>query len=149
METSRQAWPGRAGPRRPNAHRRGAQQAMQQIEAAVEPTLAGDGELAPLADWGAKYVGAIARIAGILHLAQHGPAGARKEVAAGTVKAAVRIGEYFKACAINAFTEMGEIPSLPTRSTCWSGSGTSGKTKCPCATCSTPSAGAGSRRCRT
>ncbi len=51
-----------------------AQQAMQTIEAAVEPTLAWDGELAPLADWGAKYVGAVARIAGILHLAEHGSA---------------------------------------------------------------------------
>jgi hypothetical protein len=51
---------------------RTAQEAMQTIEAAVEPTLAGDGELAPLADWGAKYVGAVARIVGILHLAEHG-----------------------------------------------------------------------------
>ena len=38
----------------------------------MEPTLAGDGELATLADWGAKFVGAVARIAGILHLAEHG-----------------------------------------------------------------------------
>lgn len=66
-----------------------AQQAMQTIEAAVEPALAWDGELASLADWGAKYVGAVARIAGILHLAEHGSAkGPREPVTAQTVLAA-------------------------------------------------------------
>ena len=85
-----------------------AQQEIQRIEAAVEPTLAGDGELASLADWGAKYVGAVARIAGILHLAEHGAdKGPREAVSAQTVLAAARIGEYFKASAINAFAEMG------------------------------------------
>lgn len=85
-----------------------AQQQIQRIEAAVEPTLAGDGELASLADWGAKYVGAVARIAGMLHLAEHGAEkGPREPVSAATVMAATRIGEYFKAAAINAFAEMG------------------------------------------
>jgi Protein of unknown function (DUF3987)/Natural resistance-associated macrophage protein-like len=87
----------------PTAHK-----AMLMIEEAVEPTLAGDGELATLADWGAKYAGAIARIAGILHLAGQGPdVGPRAAVTAQTMEAAWRIGNYFKACAINAFTEMG------------------------------------------
>jgi replicative DNA helicase len=85
-----------------------AQQEMQRIEAAVEPTLAGDGELASLADWGAKYVGAVARIAGMLHLAEHGAdKGPREPVSANTIIAAWRIGDYFKAAAINAFAEMG------------------------------------------
>src|ERR1700730_15101113 len=85
-----------------------AQKAMEAIEEAVEPTLAGDGELASLADWGAKYVGAVARIAGILHLAEHGAEkGPREAGDAQTVLAAQRIGTYFKACAITAFAEMG------------------------------------------
>jgi len=85
-----------------------AQTGVQEIEAAVEPTLAGDGELASLADWGAKYVGAIARLAGIIHLAEHGPdAGPVGQVTAETVLSAARIGAYFKAAAINAFAEMG------------------------------------------
>jgi hypothetical protein len=85
-----------------------AHEAITAIERAVESTLVGDGELAPLADWGGKYVGAIARIAGILHLAEHGPEhGPRTPVTAVTIGAAHRIGEYFKSCAINAFTEMG------------------------------------------
>ena len=85
-----------------------AQKEIQSIEAAVEPTLAGDGELAPLADWGAKYVGAVARIAGVLHLAEYGSGkGPRHPVSAETINAASRIGYYFKAAAINAFAEMG------------------------------------------
>jgi replicative DNA helicase len=86
----------------------GAQEEMRRVEAAVEPTLAGDGELASLADWGGKLVGAVARIAGILHLAEHGAEkGPREPVSAQTIVAAERIGEYYKASAINAFTEMG------------------------------------------
>ena len=88
-----------------------AHEAIVAIETAVEPTLAGDGELAALADWGAKYVGAIARIAGILHLAEHGAeAGPKTPVNAQTIRAACRTGEYFKACAIRAFSEMGSDP---------------------------------------
>jgi replicative DNA helicase len=90
-----------------------AQEAMQAVEAAVEPTLAGDGELASLADWGAKYAGAVARIAGNLHLAQHGhETGVRAQVSAETILAAARIGAYFKACAIRAFSTMGTDPAV-------------------------------------
>jgi replicative DNA helicase len=85
-----------------------AHKAMVEIETAVEPTLAGNGELAHLADWGAKYVGAIARIAGIIHLAEHGSdTGPKTPVTAETILRASRIGAYFKASAINAFIEMG------------------------------------------
>ncbi len=74
----------------------------------MEPALASDGELALLIDWGAKYAGAVARIAGIIHLASHGAVeGPKKAVGADTIKAAERIGEYFKAAAINVFAEMG------------------------------------------
>jgi hypothetical protein len=85
-----------------------AQTAMIRVEEAIEPTLTDDGELAPLADWGAKYAGAIARIAGILHLAEHGhDKGIKTPVTAETILAASRIGAYFKASAINAFIQMG------------------------------------------
>jgi replicative DNA helicase len=88
-----------------------AQSLVVEIETTVEPTLAGDGDLAALADWGAKYVGAVARISGMLHLAKYGPdVGPRTAVDAATVDAAYRIGEYFRACAINAFIEMRTDP---------------------------------------
>jgi replicative DNA helicase len=88
-----------------------AQEAVLAIETAVEPTLADDGELASAVDWGAKYVGALARIAGNLHLVTHGAeAGPVTAVSAATILAAWHIGEYYKACAINAFVEMGADP---------------------------------------
>jgi replicative DNA helicase len=68
--------------------------------------LAGDGELASLADWGSKYVGAVLRIAGLLHLGQHGPKGVRLAIDQGTLLSAVRIGTYFKNQAVQAFTTM-------------------------------------------
>ncbi len=90
---------------------RDAHEAIKSIEAAVEPTLAGDGELAALADWGAKYVGAVARIAGIIHLASLGAdKGTKTPVSAVTVLAAHRLGEYYKASAIQAFSVMGTDP---------------------------------------
>lgn len=85
-----------------------AQAAIQSLEEAVEPTLAGDGELADLADWGAKYVGTVARIAGLIHLACHGSTdGPRQLVTAETIQAARRVGQYYKACAVKAFATMG------------------------------------------
>jgi replicative DNA helicase len=82
-----------------------AQEELERLEALVEPMLAD--ELASLADWGGKFVGAVARIAGMLHLAEHGAdRGPREPVSAQAVAAAARIGEYFRASAINAFAEM-------------------------------------------
>jgi hypothetical protein len=85
-----------------------AQQAVIELARGLEPTLGSEGELAHLADWGSKYVGAVCRIAGNLHLAICGPEeGVRRSVEDTTIRAAARIGEYFKACAIRAFAEMG------------------------------------------
>jgi hypothetical protein len=88
-----------------------AEVAVRRIEEAVEPTLAGSGELASpstLTEWGSKYVGAVVRIAGLLHLAEHGEAGRSAPVQADTIRAAERIGSYFKAAAINVFTRMAD-----------------------------------------
>jgi hypothetical protein len=49
-----------------------ASKAVIELEKATEPTLAGEGDLAPLAEWGSKYPGALLRIAGLLHLARLG-----------------------------------------------------------------------------
>ncbi|MDQ1247528.1 MAG: hypothetical protein QG597_1898 [Actinomycetota bacterium] len=85
-----------------------AHEAMIRIETDVEKDLDGDGPLRPLADWGSKFCGAVARIAGMLHLAQHGAElGPRTAVTADTVVAAFRIGNYYRAAAIKAFSDMG------------------------------------------
>jgi len=80
------------------------------FETALEPSLAADEELGSLADWGSKYVGAIARIAGILHLAEHGIPALRWQVTKDTINHAIKISYYYKACAVNAFAEMGADP---------------------------------------
>jgi hypothetical protein len=86
----------------PDAH-----QAVVALQDAVEPTLADGGELHHLKGWGSKYVGAVLRIAGNIHLAQHGPdKGPLTPVTDETILAATRIGAYFKACAIRAFVQM-------------------------------------------
>lgn len=77
-----------------------------ELEESIEPTLAGDGELASLADWGSKLLGAIMRIAALLHLGQHGHQAVRRPLEASTVRSAAMIGDYFKSHAIRAFTTM-------------------------------------------
>ncbi len=93
-----------------------AEAAVRRIQDDVEPTLAGDGALASpasLSEWGGKYVGAVVRIAGLLHLGQHGAnSGVRYPVQAETVGNAERIGRYFTACAINVFSQMGAGPDI-------------------------------------
>jgi hypothetical protein len=87
-----------------------AEAQVRKIQDAVEPMLAGDGELASpssLTEWGGKYVGAVVRIAGLLHLAEHGANGVTWPVQLATIQAAERIGQYFKAAAINVFSRMG------------------------------------------
>ena len=80
--------------------------------AEVEPTLVGDGELSGLPDWGGKYAGAVVRIAGMLHLSGLGADdGPRMPVERSTILEAKRVGEYFKACAINTFAEMQTNPA--------------------------------------
>jgi replicative DNA helicase len=93
-----------------------AEVAVRRIQDALEPTLAGDGELASpasLSEWGGKYVGAVVRIAGLLHLAQHGAGtGVKRPVQAETIGDAERIGRYFKAAAINVFSQIGAGPDI-------------------------------------
>ena len=93
---------------------------IETIEAQVELALADDGELISLRDWGSKYVGAIARIAGLIHLGEHSSdAGATLSVSVEMINRAREIGEFFKASAINAFLEMGTDLATADADTCW------------------------------
>ena len=87
----------------------GAQTGVVKILEATEKELGDGGPLAAsaaLREWGSKYAGAVVRIAGLLHLAEHGSAGVRVPISERTLIAAVRIGTYFKAQAIRAFLTM-------------------------------------------
>jgi len=77
------------------------------IERAVEPRLAPGGAWAHIVDWGSKYTGAVVRIAGLIHLAEHLRDGWGQPVSADTIERAAMIGEYYAAHALAAFDDMG------------------------------------------
>jgi hypothetical protein len=62
-----------------------------------------------MTDWGGKLVGAVARITGLLHMAEHAGSEAPGDipVSAATVERAVMVGKYLIEHAKAAFAEMG------------------------------------------
>ncbi|WP_030442924.1 DUF3987 domain-containing protein [Actinoplanes subtropicus] len=78
-----------------------------EIERQVEPRLAPGGAWSHIVDWGSKYTGAVVRIAGLLHLAEHLREGWGRPVGADIVERAALIGEYYAAHALGAFDDMG------------------------------------------
>jgi len=115
----------------------GAHAAMLRIETAVEPTLAGNGELATLAEWGSKYCGALARIAGMLHLSTHGPDdGPRTAVDADSILRPKRSARTSRHVPSTRTPRWAPTLSWPRLSTCWVASCTSRRRWCPNAICS-------------
>jgi hypothetical protein len=89
-----------------------ANDAVLHLEETIEPRLlSGHGDLAPIVDWASKYVGAVVRIAGLLHLAAHRDA-ARRPISADTIHAAARIGHYYLGHALAVFDLMGADPLI-------------------------------------
>ncbi|MBO4205288.1 DUF3987 domain-containing protein [Micromonospora echinofusca] len=84
-----------------------ANERVLDIERAVEPRLAPGGAWGHIVDWGSKYTGAVVRLAGLIHLAQHLRDGWGKPVTADTVEQAAILGEYYAAHALAAFDDMG------------------------------------------
>lgn len=84
-----------------------ANERVLDIERAVEPRLGPGGAWAHIVDWGSKYTGAVVRLAGLIHLAEHLRDGWGKPIAGETVERAALLGEYFAAHALAAFDDMG------------------------------------------
>ncbi|MBL8171713.1 MAG: DUF3987 domain-containing protein [Acidobacteria bacterium] len=80
----------------------------------IEPQLAEAGELGALSDWAGKLPGAILRIAGILHLAEHASQlqNLPERIGANTIKRAIEIGRYLIPHAQAAYAEMGADPEI-------------------------------------
>ncbi|GGY53914.1 hypothetical protein GCM10010363_38900 [Streptomyces omiyaensis] len=70
-----------------------------------------DGPLAPIINWASKRDGAVARIAGLLHLATHPEDAWHRPIAAQTMAAATRLGDYFTAHALDVFNAMKADPA--------------------------------------
>ena len=90
----------------------GARAALVAFESELEPRLAEVADLGPIADWAGKLVGAVVRISGLLHVAEHADASAPWAIAVdeATMDAAIQIGEYLIAHALAAFGLMGADP---------------------------------------
>lgn len=67
-------------------------------------------DLSDISDWAGKFVGAVLRIAGILHLAQNPSMPMFVDVSRETMENAVRIGKYFLEHAKAAYSLMGADP---------------------------------------
>lgn len=84
-----------------------AQALLLGVERAIEPKLTRDGEYGAIREWASKMVGAIVRIAGLLHLASEQEA-FRTPISAETLASAVRFGGYFAEHAQAAFGLLGD-----------------------------------------
>jgi len=83
------------------------------FERVLEPRLAaGSGDLAHLAGWAAKLVGATCRLAGLLHLASHLRDGWNRLIGADTLTSAIRLADYLVEHACAVFDLMGADPRL-------------------------------------
>ena len=78
---------------------------FNKYRARIKEALQPGNSLGDMQDWGGKLCGAVAQIAGVLHLAEHGDTSCT--VARKTIAAAIRIGDYLTAHALAAFAEMG------------------------------------------
>ncbi|WBO69352.1 YfjI family protein [Streptomyces camelliae] len=77
----------------------------------IEPQLrARGGKLGHISNWAGKLAGATARMAALLHLAEHGGNGYAHPVTTATMRAAIELGEYYTAHALAVFDVMGADP---------------------------------------
>ncbi|MGW1990109.1 DUF3987 domain-containing protein [Embleya sp. NPDC001921] len=77
---------------------------QERLEPQLRPR---EGALGHIATWASKLAGAVARIAGLLHLAEHLTDGWGKPVTPETMTAAINLGDYFVAHALAVFELMG------------------------------------------
>ncbi|MDJ0341382.1 YfjI family protein [Streptomyces sp. H10-C2] len=90
-----------------------ADAALIEFQRRIEPKLAArGGSLGHISDWAGKLAGATARMAALLHLAEHLQGGHARPVAVATMQAAITIGEYFTAHALAVFDAMGIDPAI-------------------------------------
>ncbi len=87
---------------------------MLAYQRVTESRLGKGGSLAPIVKWASKRDGAVARIAGLLHLAAHPDNGWALPVEAATMASATELGDYFTAHALEVFDDMGSDPAQET-----------------------------------
>lgn len=88
-----------------------AAEAVTGLLSAVEPRFRPGADLAHMTDWGGKLTGAIVRIAGLLHLAEHARDGWDSPISLATLEAAAEIGDYYTCHAKAAYDTIGADPA--------------------------------------
>jgi len=119
---------------------------MLRLEAELEPRLADGAELGHVADWASKLNGAIARLAGLLHLAEHLRTGWDQPISAETVDDAARLGHYYLAHALAVFDLMDADPASREPGRSWIGSSAPAPCASPAASSSPASSAPASAR---
>jgi len=90
-----------------------ANEALKAFQERVEPQLAEKGGvLGHMSDWAGKLAGATARLAGLLHLAEHLDHGHARPISGDTMRAAIVLADYFTKHALSVFDAMGADPVL-------------------------------------
>lgn len=94
---------------------------FQDFRDQVEGQLRPGAELSDIADWGNKLPGAVARLAGILHLFSHAGEVRPWEIpiSGATIEAAIQLGDYYAAHATIAFSLMGGDPRVEKARRVW------------------------------
>jgi replicative DNA helicase len=87
----------------PDAH-----EYLLEIERAVEPRLLTEGTYGPIREWASKLVGAVLRIAGLLHVAEDVVDTFRYPIERATLERASLIGGYYADHAVAAFDLIGD-----------------------------------------
>jgi hypothetical protein len=88
-----------------------AAQAVTGLLGSIEPRFRPGADLAHMTDWGGKLAGAIIRIAGLLHLAEHTRDGWDRPITLATLQAATEIGDYYTHHAKAAYDTIGADPA--------------------------------------
>jgi replicative DNA helicase len=88
----------------------GAWAAFQAFSTWLEPQLAEGARLGHVTDWAGKLPGAIARLAGLLHVGDSVERTNGIEVSLAVMERAIELGRYFLAHAVAAFGRMGADP---------------------------------------
>ena len=86
--------------------------AFRAFTAWLEPQLAEGARLGHLTDWAGKLPGAVARLAGLLHVADRAGQLVRTEIGPAVMERAIELGRYFLAHAVAAFGRMGADPRV-------------------------------------
>lgn len=88
-----------------------AVEVLEELETWLEPQLhPHTGALAAVTDWAAKMAGTAVRLAGLLHLAEHGAGGVCTPIHSDTMRAAEQLARYYLGHALAVFDSLATDP---------------------------------------